>query len=279
MIFYAYFSFAYSFSLPGGDKQSETSSEDSLRFHSEQSPVFATLPTSPKSSTPKSSIVPAALTTKTPPQIADNNLPEISGVSPSECSIEGGTVITLRGSNLGQDKADIVWLSVCGANCLGSLVYISSHKLCFTAKAWKPGSGKIVIETQSGGRSHSLVDFTYVDNNVSVDEEVSLEIAAPVSPKQVTAKAPESPVKPKRSFNVESDPDKVKDNPRGHTDSEKQDTEEQEVKDPRKQKREDPEGMPMAKQENGDNVDKVGAGFLCIVLLPVMLVCNAHNFW
>lgn len=68
------------------------------------------------------------------------------------------------------DKSDIVWLSICGANCLSTLEYFSEYKLRVTTKPWKPGTGKIVIETQSGGKSQSLVDFTFVDDRSRVNE-------------------------------------------------------------------------------------------------------------
>ncbi|ELT92481.1 hypothetical protein CAPTEDRAFT_91123, partial [Capitella teleta] len=85
--------------------------------------------------------------------------PEINGVSPRESTVDGGTKVTIRGENLGLKKEDVVGLYICGSNCLGSLEYISSHKLVVTTKAWKACTGNIVIETQSGGKAVSLVEF------------------------------------------------------------------------------------------------------------------------
>lgn len=96
---------------------------------------------------------------------ADSGLPEVSGISPREGYSTGGTRLTIRGTNLGLHKEDIVGLFVCGSNVLASLEYESSRKIYCTTRAYKPCSGKIVVETQSGGRGTSLVDFTFVDVN------------------------------------------------------------------------------------------------------------------
>ena len=95
--------------------------------------------------------------------LSDSKLPEISGISPKEGSAAGGTRLTIRGTNLGLHKEDIVGLFVCGSNVLGSLEFESSRKIYCTTKTYKPCVGKIVVETQSGGRGTSLVDFTFLD--------------------------------------------------------------------------------------------------------------------
>ena len=92
--------------------------------------------------------------------------PSISGISPNQGPISGGTRITIRGRNLGVDKADVVGLHICGANCLGSLEYESASKLYVTTKAWKPVKGLITVVTQSGGKGSSLVEFTFIDPKV-----------------------------------------------------------------------------------------------------------------
>jgi len=88
---------------------------------------------------------------------------QVTGVSPKEGSTEGGTRLTIRGSNLGCDKDDVVGLFVCGSNVLSTLEYVSSSKLICTTKAHKPCTGSVMIETQIGGRGVSLVHFTFID--------------------------------------------------------------------------------------------------------------------
>ena len=88
---------------------------------------------------------------------------QVTGVSPREGPCEGGTRLTVRGSCLGRSMEDVVGLYVCGSNVLSSLEFISSSKLVCTTKAHKPGTGTVVVETQSGGRGVSLVQFTFTD--------------------------------------------------------------------------------------------------------------------
>jgi hypothetical protein len=94
----------------------------------------------------------------------DSKLPEVSGISPKVGPAAGGTRLTIRGSNLGVNKQDIVGLFVCGSNVLASVEYESSRKIYCTTRAYKPCIGRIVIETQSGGLASSMVDFTFTDS-------------------------------------------------------------------------------------------------------------------
>lgn len=52
-------------------------------------------------------------------------LPEVTGVSPNEGSVEGGERVILRGSNLGESRADIVQVVVAGVDCTQSVEYFS----------------------------------------------------------------------------------------------------------------------------------------------------------
>ena len=87
----------------------------------------------------------------------------MTGVSPKEGSSEGGTRLTIRGSNLGRNKDDVVGLYVCGSNVLSTLEYLSASKLVCTTKPHKPCCGTVSVETQTGGRGASLVQFTFTD--------------------------------------------------------------------------------------------------------------------
>ncbi len=52
--------------------------------------------------------------------------PEVTGVSPSEGGMEGNERVILRGSNLGENKEDIVSVTVAGVDCTGTVEYYSS---------------------------------------------------------------------------------------------------------------------------------------------------------
>lgn len=51
-------------------------------------------------------------------------------MSPNEGSVEGGERVILRGSNLGESRADIVQVVVAGVDCSQSLEYFSPCKYC-----------------------------------------------------------------------------------------------------------------------------------------------------
>lgn len=87
--------------------------------------------------------------------------PEVTSISPKSGPQTGGTVLTIRGSNLGQSQEDIVVLNICGSDVLDTLEYISPWKLQCKTVPWKPCVGGIIIETLSGGRGQSLVEFTF----------------------------------------------------------------------------------------------------------------------
>jgi len=97
-------------------------------------------------------------------------LMQVTGVSPKEGSVDGGTRLTIRGANFGCNKEDVVGLFVCGSNVLSTLEFVSSSKLMCTTKAHKVCAGNIIVETQSGGRGISLVQFTFLGAATSVQD-------------------------------------------------------------------------------------------------------------
>ena len=88
-------------------------------------------------------------------------------MSPKEGSTEGGTRLTIRGSNLGRNKEDVIGLCICGSNVLSTLEYFSPSKLVCVTKPHRPCSGNVMVETQVGGRGLSLVQFNFVDTTAS----------------------------------------------------------------------------------------------------------------
>ena len=128
--------------------------------------------------------------------------PQIMSVMPPEGPVEGGTVLTITGHNLGAQTEDVVGLFICGANCLGSIRYVSSTKIHCTAKAWRAVKGYIVVETQTGGRGTSLVQYRYRETNVSDGHEENNNVRrmlgeVPVASGSTTRAATSTP-EPKR---------------------------------------------------------------------------------
>ncbi len=51
--------------------------------------------------------------------------PEVSGISPSEGSVEGGQRVVLRGNNLGECKEDVIRVVLAGVDCTETLEFFS----------------------------------------------------------------------------------------------------------------------------------------------------------
>lgn len=94
--------------------------------------------------------------------LSSNRAPEITGLSPKSGPSSGGTRITVRGCNLGMSKEDIASISLCGCDLCPTLEYHSPAKLVVVTKPWN-GSGPVVLETKSGGRGISTINFTFQD--------------------------------------------------------------------------------------------------------------------
>lgn len=103
----------------------------------------------------------------------ESRRPEVTGISPNEGPVEGGTKVTIRGTNLGLSKQDVVGLFICGANVLGSLEFVSSSRLTCITKPWKPCVGNVTVSTQSGGKGASLVQFTFISRDQASDSASS----------------------------------------------------------------------------------------------------------
>ena len=87
--------------------------------------------------------------------------PHILEVCPLEGPSAGGTVVTVRGRDLGLSQDDVVGLSICGSDVVDSVQYISSERLVCTTVAWRPCVGSVTVETASGGRVCSAAQFTF----------------------------------------------------------------------------------------------------------------------
>ncbi|OXB78664.1 UNVERIFIED_CONTAM: hypothetical protein H355_002629, partial [Colinus virginianus] len=90
--------------------------------------------------------------------------PLIHSVYPLSGPVEGGTRITITGSNLGQKHQDIAeTVTVAGIPCaVNAQEYeISSSIVCVTGGSWTERIGHIVVEVPGGGRGISEHVFTY----------------------------------------------------------------------------------------------------------------------
>lgn len=56
----------------------------------------------------------------------DSQLPDVSGISPSEGSTYGNERIVLRGTNLGESRSDIVKVLLVNVDCTKTVEYFSS---------------------------------------------------------------------------------------------------------------------------------------------------------
>ena len=56
-------------------------------------------------------------------------MPEITGISPNEGSIEGNQRVILRGSNLGESQSDVVRVVVADVDCTSTLEYFSPGEI------------------------------------------------------------------------------------------------------------------------------------------------------
>ncbi|XP_009582548.1 PREDICTED: plexin-B1 isoform X2 [Fulmarus glacialis] len=90
--------------------------------------------------------------------------PLIHSVYPLSGPVEGGTRITITGSNLGQKHQDIAeTVTVAGIPCaVDAQEYeISSSIVCITGGSWTERFGHVVVEVPGGGRGVSGHIFTY----------------------------------------------------------------------------------------------------------------------
>lgn len=101
----------------------------------------------------------------------DSLRPQIYSITPNEGPCSGSTKVTITGDNLGTHLEDVIGLNICGANCLRSIEYVSSKCLRCTTKAYKPCKGFVSVETQTGGKGTSLVQFTFAEERQPPDGE------------------------------------------------------------------------------------------------------------
>ncbi|XP_062923728.1 plexin-B1 isoform X1 [Mobula hypostoma] len=90
--------------------------------------------------------------------------PVIKSIEPTSGLQEGGTMLTISGSNLGQRFEDIQnMVTVAGIQCRTDPLYyeVSTRIVCYTAASQKEVSGKVMVKVAGSGGSSSEKNFTY----------------------------------------------------------------------------------------------------------------------
>ncbi|XP_078399401.1 plexin-B1-like isoform X3 [Cetorhinus maximus] len=90
--------------------------------------------------------------------------PVIHSIDPMSGLQEGGTMVTITGSNLGQRFEDIQnMVTVAGISCRADpLKYeVSTRIVCYTEASYEEVSGPVTVEVANGGSSSSTQPFTY----------------------------------------------------------------------------------------------------------------------
>ncbi|KAJ8369668.1 hypothetical protein SKAU_G00096960 [Synaphobranchus kaupii] len=92
--------------------------------------------------------------------------PVIHSIEPLSSPLEGGTAITISGSNLGQKAQDVEnSVTVAGLPCIVDLsrYEVSSRIVCVASASGAEKSGKVAVEVNGGGRGQSNQTFCYQD--------------------------------------------------------------------------------------------------------------------
>ncbi|XP_028680882.1 plexin-B1 isoform X1 [Erpetoichthys calabaricus] len=92
--------------------------------------------------------------------------PVIDSIDPLSGLVEGGTTVTITGSNLGQKFQDVEHtVSVAGMRCTvdPQRYEISTRIVCITTASDGPKSGQVSVEVNGGGHGGSTQVFTYQD--------------------------------------------------------------------------------------------------------------------
>jgi len=88
--------------------------------------------------------------------VSEEIAPIVSGISPAEGP--PGTVVKIRGENLGKDSKDVMRIYICNVNCTYTAEWKSS-RLIQVRTGMGLGMGDIIVFTKNGGMGTSLVKF------------------------------------------------------------------------------------------------------------------------
>eukprot|EP00794_Sanderia_malayensis_P019261 gene19261-21189_t len=83
------------------------------------------------------------------------NCPNVTGISPAEGP--PGTIVKIRGENLGTSAKDLLGVFICNVNCTATAEWHPNRITCRTGMGL--GNGSIIVVTKSGGQGTSTVKF------------------------------------------------------------------------------------------------------------------------
>ena len=97
--------------------------------------------------------------------------PKVTGLSPKEGP--PGTLITIRGENLGESEDDLIGVSICDVDCLIWSEWKSSSKI-IARSGIAYGLGDVIVFTKSGGIGTCTVQFKSIKDIISPIKESSV---------------------------------------------------------------------------------------------------------
>lgn len=97
--------------------------------------------------------------------------PKVTGLSPKEGP--PGTLITIRGENLGESEDDLIGVSICDVDCLIWSEWKSSSKIV-ARSGIAYGLGDVIVFTKSGGIGTCTVQFKSIKDIIGPIKESSV---------------------------------------------------------------------------------------------------------
>jgi len=97
--------------------------------------------------------------------------PKVTGLSPKEGP--PGTLVTIRGENLGESEDDLIGVSICDVDCLIWSEWKSSSKIVARCGIVF-GKGDVIVFTKSGGIGTCTVQFKAIKDMINPTKESSV---------------------------------------------------------------------------------------------------------
>lgn len=98
----------------------------------------------------------------------------MTGISPRSGPAAGFTVVRIRGDNLGENREDLVGLTIGAVDCLDTVTHVSPRLVRCKTKEGR-GIGAIVVTTKSGGVGSSCVHYHYDNELVMRQDSIEVE--------------------------------------------------------------------------------------------------------
>ena len=110
--------------------------------------------------------------------LTSNLLPQIliTDVIPNKGSNNGGTKVSVIGSNFGTNREDFKSVKICGCEVTRSLICVNNSKFTVTTSMWTSGAGFVDIELVDGRKALSKQTFEFVSANQLTDEAKNIKV-------------------------------------------------------------------------------------------------------